>query len=429
MTDIYIILTLIALSSALYVEMRNRSLSIFLWAGIIVFFGFSHSLQMGSSVISNAVLNEASQFVCLFCVTYIMIRIVLKLLIKDNLAIKRDEDLTDVKIQRFTDFMYYSFLFSTLIYVVWVVLYAGSIGGISKQLIYSFRTSSFWVLLLNYLWQATVPVSLFYLIINNKKRFSICVFCIVAKSLISFTRTYLIELFVAITLYKLFQNKKINFNKILGGGIIAFSAIYGMYILRAFRYYYSFSDLGIVSWGELNQKAINFIETQSGDIFLSKFFYGLLQYENWVDGIVPGASYIRLLMLPIPSSVSFGLKPTDICITLGSFFGTNFNLNSVVSYTVTPTLFGDLYANFLWYGCIIGGLIWAFIVSLLDHIALKMNYTKRIFVIMLISSAYINIARGSVYNPFCNILYGIAIQFLLYEISIRCLKIKFVLYK
>jgi hypothetical protein len=195
------------------------------------------------------------------------------------------------------------------------------------------------------------------------------------------------------------------------GGI----AIYAMYLLRGFRYYYGFSNIGSISFSDLNAHAAGFLKDGNGDLFLGSFFYSIVEYGKRIEGIIPGATYFRLLLLPIPSELSFGVKPEDICVSLGVFFGGAASSN-IISYTVTPTLFGDLYANFMFFG-VFGGLLWAAIISFFDRIVEKRTKIFKIFTMMLIASAYINIARGSVYNACANIFYGIIIQWLVYKVS------------
>ncbi len=428
MTDFSILLTFVVLCIVSIKELYNRSLSIFLWASLLVFFGFSHLLQIGQYNFSKAVLFETSEFVCIFCFFYLIVRSILGVALINNLKFTNKSKYFNGKnVEKCINILYKLFLLSTFAYCISVVLYAGGIAGISKRIIYMYRANNFWLIFLNILWHATVPVTLYYLIEKRNKNVYICICCIILKSVISMTRTYLLELFVAVAMYFLFTNKRINLKKVLGSGFVGIVGIYSMYLLRGFRYYYNFSDIGVISWNDLNQKAFEFINTQSGDIFLSGFFYRLMQYGGWVEGVIPGASYLRLLMLPIPSSLSFGLKPEDICITLGSFFGQS--VNNIVAYTVTPTLFGDVYANFLWFGCIIGGIIWAVIVSALDMVVFKQTNIKKILYAMLIASAYVNIGRGSVYNPFFNIFCGAIIQSVVYKASAILPKIRFIIGK
>ena len=417
MTIFLIVLSIFLTGFTFFYELRNKSVSVFLWAGLLVFFGFSHFSQVIDSGYETDAINKVSIFVSLFCMLYLASRLMTRFVLhKPKLDIYNTYfgfPLNE-KYRVFAGWLFWILIFSTFLYSVLAIQYSGGITHLSKSMIYSFRSKNFLVLALNYLWQASVPITLYYLVSKNRRRFVICASCIVIKSIVAFTRTYLIELFVAIVLYWFFRGKRIKIKTIVICAIAGVLGIYAMYLLRGFRYYYNFSDFGSVSFLELNQKALGFVYNRNGDLFLTNKFYQLVEYGKRVPGIIPGATYLRLLLLPIPSSLLFGLKPQDICISLGDFFG-NSGRNAVL-YTVTPTLFGDLYANFQMLGCL-GGILWAAIVSMLDRICEKRKPVFKALTIMLVASAYINIARGSVYNPFCNIFYSVIIQWIVFTIS------------
>lgn len=414
MTGFLIIVSFAAIILVLIYEFYHKSLSIVLWVSLVIFFGFSHITQLFDMQTSAETLNRVSIFVLLFCAIYLGGRMVMH---KSSLDFqqKEIEGISSTVYARFASWLYFIFVSGTLLYCILAIVYAGGISNLTKTAIYGFRRRNFLIIILSYILQATVQVSLYYLFTGNKKRFIVCAVCIIVRGLVSFTRTYLIELFIALVLYYIYKKRKVKVKTIVLGIVIGGIAIYAMYLLRGFRYYYGFSDIGSISFSDLNAHAAGFIKDRNGDLFLGSFFYSIVEYGKRIEGIIPGATYFRLLLLPIPSELSFGVKPEDICVSLGVFFGGAASSN-LVSYTVTPTLFGDLYANFMFFG-VFGGLLWAAIISFFDRIVEKRTKIFKIFTMMLIASAYINIARGSVYNACANIFYGIIIQWLVYKVS------------
>ena len=120
-------------------------------------------------------------------------------------------------------------------------------------------------------------------------------------------------------------------------------------------------------------------------------------------------------MLPIPSRFTFGLKPADMCITMGKAWKPDFK--GIINFTVTPTLFGDCYANLGMFGVLLGA-FWSLVATIMDAIC---NRRHEIFSLLfwgMIATVFVDIGRGSIYNPLCLIFYG-SILIIMYKTVAR----------
>ncbi|MDD7648001.1 O-antigen polymerase [Cloacibacillus porcorum] len=407
----------------LLIELNRRSTAVFLWVGLLLFFGLSHLYNCIIGSVYSDILNEASFFVIFFCMAYLAGRMAFCWISPHPLLLKSSATLYETaepqSRQKIVNMLFHIFVFSTIAYVVTLIMFAGTLSAISKATVYAFRAGSLFVLTISYLWSISVAVTLYFIVKRERKKVILCFLCIATMSIISFTRTYLIILFVAIIVYLIFSQNKIRLKIIVGIFIVAIFAVYAMYLLRGFRYYYSFADIGNISFTDINNMAFALLATRSGDLYMGNFFYGLLEIENNFLGLGIGSGYLRLLLMPIPSSITFGIKPEDICITLGRLFGSGV-AHTAVSYTVTPTLFGDCYANFGFYGFLMG-FVWAVIICIMDRLASRKTLLFRCLYTLIISSAYINIARGDVYNAMALIYYATVI----YTIIFLFVKLRF----
>ena len=114
-----------------------------------------------------------------------------------------------------------------------------------------------------------------------------------------------------------------------------------------------------------------------------------------------------MLMVFIPTRFSFGLKPDDFAIAMGSAIGMG------PGGSMHPTLFGDCYAN-LGFAGILFGILWAVLATHLDKIILSVRKNElRVLMYSLVASMFTIIGRGAVYNAFFTIVYGTLVIFFL----------------
>lgn len=418
---VFSIFSVLIIVIILLYELYNRSTSLVMWISVMMFFGFGHIIYCLSGGISEKIAEQASIFVILFCVLYFITRLLLKHYSKSKLILVQVSETEEAPFNedRFAAIFFIILIISTIIYCGTLVRFTGSVSQISKYAVYDYRYSSGIVLLVNYAWSAGVPAFLWYLLNGKKVKATISALAIAMMSFFSGTRTQLIALFVMIVLYYIFSGKKIGIKKAVVLALVGLIAVYFMLALRSFRYYYFFSDLRSISLDDINSKIILLNSQKSGDIYLYSFFYKLIEINNDYPGLGVGNGCLRLILLPIPSSLSFGLKPEDICLTLGKLFGGSNSVN----YSVTPTLFGDAYANYGMFGVVLG-IPWAIIMHFLDKLCIRKTYCLRVFFSATIAWALINIGRGDVYNAIAGIyytviIYGIVMLYVKHTKSIR----------
>ena len=114
------------------------------------------------------------------------------------------------------------------------------------------------------------------------------------------------------------------------------------------------------------------------------------------------------------------IKPPDFAIDMGTAWSMNpYN----TSYSMHPTLYGDCFANFWWFGIILGSL-WAVLVFVIDAFVLRFETTAREILMVLLATSYVIIARGSVYNGLFTAFAGTLIVVIVDKISRLSLNIK-----
>lgn len=124
-----------------------------------------------------------------------------------------------------------------------------------------------------------------------------------------------------------------------------------------------------------------------------------------------------MLFVYIPTRWSLGLKPDDFAISMGHAYG------MAAGGSTHPTLFGDCYANLDIFGIFLGA-FWAIYVTIADRIIISRKHSlSAILIYVLNAVVYVIIGRGSVYNGFWFIAYGVPlillIEYIKYHIKIR----------
>ena len=143
-------------------ELKRKSISIFLWVSILMFFCFGHISFMLFEGYNPKVIDKASWFVTLFCLVYLLSRIALNRVSNNEIILVEDNTGEEVcsNDNRFAEICFYSLLICTLIYCISLYGYTGALFDISKSQVYSFRYSNKWVLITNYGWSIGVPTFL-----------------------------------------------------------------------------------------------------------------------------------------------------------------------------------------------------------------------------------------------------------------------------
>lgn len=400
-------------------EFKRKSVSIFLWAVLLIMFGIMHFLSCLSSntEYSNEVMNKASIYVVIFCLSYLLLR---KVTQKENnsecIEIKSDEE-----VKRFQK-IFYNILIIMLVFVVVLQIssLATSAGGLSNTSWGNMRKATVGQEYFSYSQMFTtlffVASSSLLIALSKKDRRKsiILTILIIVEVVVSRNRIEILPLFCAIITVYISKIDVLNLKRIfllIGMTIIIIYSVYG---LRVFRHYGTLENFANeFNFVEFNKTLGTYIRTDNGELGLRNHFYYFISNNNNFYGFNEGSTYKRMLLVLLPAKWSYGLKPSDFAITMGQAVDP-----TLIGYSVHPTLFGDCYANFGFIGCIFMGLFWAIYANILDYIIkIQKNHYFKYSLISICAVAYVIIGRGSVYNGFVWQFYGIIILYLINVLS------------
>lgn len=409
---------LIFIVSIAYLEYRRKSISIFLWAMLFVLFGLMHFI----TVLSNSakfplwVYDNASLFVICFCFIYLITRAVCPVYaIKFSKWSEISEHSFTCSEKRFIK-VTVLILFITVAYRIHQMV--NGVGGLLETSWSSgrdvgleseyFNGGQIIICLYNYACSA-ILLSIFC---KKRNQAIFCTFLIIACVIITRNRVVVLPIMVSVIAYYLYNGTKMSLNKILALGTIGIMSVLAIYALQIFRYYGNF--IQFADQFELNDFTNHIFQNMSeekGDIGLREVFYYFIYHNNQFENFGEGHTYIRMLLVFIPTSWSMGLKPPDFAISMGTAMGTG-----IEGFSTHPTLFGDCFANFGYCG-IFMGIFWALFVQVFDYMIYRQKHIIKICLIVLCGNAYIIMGRGSIYNAFIWMLWGIILMFIIHYIS------------
>jgi len=412
MTAILGILQFISIILTVVYEYNRKSSALFLWLTLTIMFGLTHMITtfVGSSY-SDDVLCKASLFVIAFCLLYLITRKIGK----RNRAKNGPLDSVD------SDKMFFSYCerktyrhLISLLFIITIIMIVSSAhaqGGLWNTSWGGSRavgaTQSYFnnsqILTALYYSLSGLPFVLFVRKENRLGVFSVIMFS--AEVIVSRNRVMILPIFVSLIAYVLYHYKsKLNLKVVLIGSIGAVVVIYVIYALRAFRWMGSLGNaLTKFSWRSLNTQIRQFLEDGSGEIDLRNWFYFFIKYNNNFHDFGQMHTYIRMLLIYIPTRFSFGLKPDDFAIAMGSAIG------MASGGSMHSTLFGDCYANAGYFGIFLG-VFWGVFANLGDKIVSKItiiDYKRLAYCVF--GVAYVVMGRGAVYNGFVYIAWGMPI--------------------
>lgn len=407
------LLQFIMISIICVYELKRKSVAIFLWAVLLVMFGIMHmlSILLNTYEYSTDTMNEASLFVILFCCFYLITRYLTQrkkdIITEEKLELKNDEK------DNMKKFMYV--LFIGLIFIVFIrlIMLSRQAGGLLNTSWGTMRET-----VGGYFSFSQIFIPVFFVCsscmilaikLKNKKILILSVLVILLEVMISRNRIEILPIFCSVIYAFILKNKKFTIKQIAILALIGILSIYFIYALRVFRHSGSienfFDTYNLVSF---NEKVGEYLEDDSGELGLRKNMYYFIENNNNFEDFEKGHTYIRMALVLLPTEWSFGLKPEDFAITMGKAV-----LPTAVGYSVHPTLFGDVYANFGFFGFLMG-IFWAIFVLMLDKIVIKSYKLLRLPISIICGIIYIIQARGSVYNAFSWLVYCIIILIFIY---------------
>ena len=412
MTELLGIIQFIIIVCILIYEFKSKSSAVFLWAMLFIMFGMMHLIASfhGDNEYSDIVLCRASFFVIGFCLIYFLTRYVIgsktqnrmRGLINFNTL---REQVSDEKFNELLFTVFFAGIIGLMMYPY--IRYAGGIlntswgDGRAFNATLQYANTGQVYRILYFAFSGLVVIC-----ILNQKKYLTIISCLLILFFVVLTRNRIdiLPLLCSLAFIMVAKNEKINFKVLLLGIVAAVLAVYIIYGLRVFRHYGSIS--AFIEKFEIKDfinRVNTYIETDNGELGLRRDFYHFVKYNNNFKNFGKGHTYIRMLLVYIPTEWSLGLKPPDFAQSMGSAVG------MIVGGSTHPTLFGDCYANLGAFGIILG-FFWAIYVSIADQIVLlQKRKTTAVFVYMIYAVTFIIIGRGSVYNSFWYLSYGLPV--------------------
>ncbi len=425
-------LQLVTILMIAYFEYKKGSLSIFLWATLLVMFGLPHfvSVLFGLYDYEPTVMMLASVFVILFNFVYLVVRVIL---------IGRNEALHSSIVGGFKDLgTEISFKNKVLIGILFLNLFAcaGLITYYSRKMFggvldtswgkfYAVSSSAYDLeadmslipAFSRHLLFASSGVVIPLWIRGKRTSAFLAMVLIMYYAFITRNKITILPVLVTPILIYMSKNRRIRARQIVFFCFAGAFVIYFVYALQVFRRYGTIREfLMAFTSTDFNRHIFEMMFKGGGELGLRNVFYYFLSHNNKFPDFGKGHSYVRLLLIAIPQRYSLGLKPRDFAVTMGSAYANDF---SNTTFSTHPTLYGDCYANLWWYGILLG-IFWAFFVLVVDRIVNRKNAVTRVALMVLFGCTYVIIGRGSVYNgTYLGFICGMYLFFLNFVLPAR----------
>ena len=403
-------------------EFRNRSVSLVLWAGLFIFFLIPHVIDIvtRSDNYEESTFARASLFALLFNVFYLSSRIFIESNCKHLRNVPYEDEFRSPRsiVSPKREDLFIVALFALLTIAVCCLFYfiKSTLGDLLSFTWIDMFENQGGILfgIFSYLFSMTIPL----LFISYKyKHRSIFIGSLVMMSLVLFVfriRAFLIPITIPFILSYIYGKKfKLNIRNIgatIVGSVLIVYSIFGIQVLKIYGTLGNF--ISSISFSEFNRTIYGLLFSRFGEFGLRNAFYYFIENDNNFSNFGLGLGYRRLLLLPLPSSMSLGIKPQDFAMDMAYAYDP---VNSVVGVnSMHPTLYGDCYANFGWYGVLLG-VFWAIFSSISDMLTKDTKETVlRTSLFVSCAYAFTLIARGAVYNGTFNVFFILITHYVLW---------------
>lgn len=382
-------------------EFFYKSLSILLWAMLLIIFTIPHVFLYNTGKVPNEVLDWAALFALTFNIIYLITRIILNRGIRINFkgTIIDDNKLAEEK-QSYVNLYFFIYLLS-----IGLIFFGLVSNGISLlDFTWSERINyeqSFIERISEFLIIAFSGIGCILLLRGDKSKFLIVVIAFILYVLLTKSRYNILPFIIPFLVYYVYSGKiKKVFNSLLIGCLILFS----VFFLQQIRYAGSLKNLFMnQNISDIIGNTFLTIKSGEGEFGLSRVFYYFVQNNNNFEEFGQGLTYIRLLFMPFPSGI-VPFKPRDFAMDMWEAW----HGITTTSGTMHPTLYGDAFANFGFAGILLGALF-ACIAKVADILTKSNSELKKILYISILSTMYILIARGAIYNSIANTFWSIVL--------------------
>ncbi|OCS83281.1 O-antigen polymerase [Caryophanon tenue] len=391
---------LISLVAVCYLEFQVKSRAIFFWGTLLIMIGIPQFIEMTitSDINKLFIMAKASLFMIIFNIMYLITR---------GLIVSKNE----ITFKGLSSHSSFNEKFISKSFLIVLSLSLGMLlsiaivhfGGIGQatwgrfyifysqlNLLHPYRLNS-------YVFFGVAGIGLYFLLKKKYLWASISMLIIFSVAMISGNRIQILPLIVGIAIVVIIKSKGIGFKKTIQLSLLALTTVYIVYMLRVIRIKGSLEYfISTFNLKEINEMILNQIIGDDGELGLRNAFYYFIQFNNNFPGFNEGASYVRILLFWLPTQLSGGIKPPDFAVSMGTAYSGDF---SNTTFSMHPTFYGDLFANFWWYGVLLA-IFWAFVFKYFDKLINHLNLFPNIFLTVTVCSAYIIFARGSLYNGF-----------------------------
>lgn len=390
-------------------EFKLKSPAVFLWATLLIMFGLMHMINSitGDYMYSDTVLSEASLFAIGFCIVYAFIRY---LFVRGKRKTTREvfqyENVKTCLSEQDTNdsLLFVVFVLAMALKLIPYIRFVGSIFSTSWSEGRDYSASLGYMnteqLARIFIYSLSGLAALF--IAKKDKKWIAVSALLIFGVLLTRNRIEILPFLCSIIAVYLYKKDKLNLKIVVFSAIAGFAVIYLVYALRVFRHYGTVQDfIQRFDIKEFNNTVRLYLATDNGELGLRRDFYFFLRGHNQYEDFGKMHSYLRMLFVYLPTSWSFGLKPDDFAIAMGQAMGMR------AGGSTHPTLFGDCYANLGVLGVFLGG-FWAIYANIADSIIIKRKrMATQILLYVLNAVVYVIIGRGSVYNGFWFVAYGV----------------------
>jgi|LSQX01.2.fsa_nt_gb hypothetical protein len=392
-------------------EYHRRSLAVFLWATLLVMFGLPHTISAvtGVSQYPDYVLNEAALFVVMFNMVYFVSRI---FIVGWERTRNRPIDRIGGNDVRNACSPLENRLISVSSVLLWMLLVAyfginhrkfgsllltswGSLFKMSES-VYEFSGfSGFISYITTYVLFALGGVLLVHRHKNRSWPFLVTAILIGIFVLVTRNRITVLPLVTSLIIVVIQRHKVLRFKDVLKFAVIGLIIVYLVYGLWVFRHYGTFTAFAdSFDFIDFNSRVFEKMLSGEGELGLRNVFYHFVMYNNQFPDFNKGHTYIRTLMVGIPTRYSFGLKPPDFARTMYRAHSGNY-FDTITS--THPTLYGDCFANLHWFGILLG-VFWALFAGSIDRLVTRKSVVVSTLLTVLWSCVFVIVGRGSVYN-------------------------------
>lgn len=394
------------IGSVIFYEYKKGSIAIFLWAINFIVIGFGSILAISiEKKYSDIVYIKAFIFGIAFISIYLLTRILL-----DKKPLKRIDLIKQIRIklkenkleEKDNKIFEITSIIALILFLIYVIRMFGNIfeatwSDFTYAKVSFFSLNGITIFFSDILRKVSFIV--LYIYILKKKYFKFLLYFIILlfPVLITRNRVEMLPLFIVIILYSYIKYEKITFKLLLKYIFLGIIIVIFLYVLRIYRFYGSFYNfVEKFNCREFIESVFKLFETNNGELGLIDAFYYFIEKKNNFPGFGKLATYNRMLLVLLPTKLSFGLKSSDFAITMYSAY---FNEYSNVVGSMHPTLFGDCYANFGYLGVFLG-IFWAILAKIIDKICNRKNVFYSIVLCIIWGYSYVIMGRGAIYNGF-----------------------------